>query len=46
MTNKDIFKGTTYQSLEEQVGGKHYHSMKVDTITIINLKNRKNIHYI
>ena len=24
MTNKDMFKGTTYSSLEEQVGGKHY----------------------
>ena len=24
MTNKEIFKGTTYDSLEKQVGGKHY----------------------
>jgi hypothetical protein len=24
MTNKDMFKGPTYDSLEEQVGGKHY----------------------
>ena len=29
MTNKEIFKGTTYNSLEEQVGGKHYRSMKI-----------------
>jgi hypothetical protein len=24
MTNKEIFKGVTYDSLEKQVGGKHY----------------------
>ena len=24
MTNKDMFKGTTYDALEKQVGGKHY----------------------
>ena len=29
MTNKDMFKGTTYNSLEEQVGGKHYRNMKI-----------------
>ena len=28
MTNKDMFKGTTYNSLEDQVGGKHYRGMK------------------
>ena len=24
MTNKEMFKGVSYRSLEEQVGGKHY----------------------
>ena len=31
MTNKDIFKGTTYNSLEEQVGGKHYRKYENST---------------
>ena len=26
MTNKEIFKKATYDSLDKQVGGKHYHS--------------------
>ena len=29
MTNKEIFKGVTYESLEKQVGGKHYAKMKI-----------------
>ena len=29
MTSKDLFKGTTYKSLEEQVGGKHYRTRKI-----------------
>ena len=33
--NKDIFKGT-YNSLEEQVGGKHYRSMKIQPAEFIN----------
>ena len=36
MTHKNIFKGTTYNSLEEQVGGKHYRSMKIQPAEIIN----------
>ena len=36
MTNKDMFKGTTYNSLEEQVGGKHYRSMKIQPAEFIN----------
>ena len=36
MTSKDIFKGTTYNSLEEQVGGKHYRSMKIQPAEFIN----------
>ena len=29
MTHKDLFKGSTYDSLEKQVGGKHYRNMKI-----------------
>ena len=36
MTHKDMFKGTTYNSLEEQVGGKHYRNMKIQTAEFIN----------
>ena len=36
MTDKDIFKGTTYSSLEEQVGGKHYRNMKIQPAEFIN----------
>ena len=39
MTNKDLFKGTTYNSLEEQVGGKHYRSMKIQPAEFINETN-------
>ena len=36
MTNKGMFKGTTYDSLEEQVGGKHYRNMKIQPAEFIN----------
>tara|TARA_R100001224_G_scaffold66138_1_gene39819 strand:- start:214 stop:453 length:240 start_codon:yes stop_codon:yes gene_type:complete len=36
MTNKEIFKGSVYKSLQEQVGGKHYHSMKIQPAEFIN----------
>ena len=36
MTNKDIFKGVEYDSLEKQVGGKHYKSMKIQPAEFIN----------
>ena len=36
MTDKDMFKGTTYNSLEEQVGGKHYRNMKIQPAEFIN----------
>ena len=36
MTNKDMFKGVAYKSLEEQVGGKHYRSMKIQPAEFIN----------
>ena len=36
MTHKDIFKGSTYKSLQEQVCGKHYSSMKIQPAEFIN----------
>ena len=36
MTPKDIFKGTTYNSLEDQIGGKHYRNMKIQPAEFIN----------
>ena len=36
MTHKDIFKGTTYNSLEDQIGGKHYRNMKIQPAEFIN----------
>ena len=39
MTDKDMFKGTTYQSLEQQVGGKHYKNMKIQPAEFINENN-------
>ena len=36
MTNKDLFKGATYDSLEKQVGGKHYRGMKIQPAEFIN----------
>ena len=32
MTNSDIFKKDGYDSLDKQVGGKHYKQMKKDEI--------------
>jgi hypothetical protein len=36
MTHKDMFKGTTYNSLEDQIGGKHYRKMKIQPAEFIN----------
>ena len=36
MTSKDIFKGVEYDSLEKQVGGKHYKSKKIQPAEFIN----------
>ena len=36
MTNKDLFKKATYDSLDNQVGGKHYRSMKIQPAEFIN----------
>ena len=36
MTSKDIFKGVEYDSLEKQVVGKHYKSMKIQPAEFIN----------
>jgi hypothetical protein len=34
MTHKDMFKDISYESLEKQVGGKHYKSLKNSTCTL------------
>ncbi len=36
MTNKDMFKGTIYNSLEDQIGGKHYRKMEIQPAEIKN----------
>ena len=36
MTNKEIFKGVTYDSLEKQVGGKHYKNFRIQPAHFIN----------
>ena len=36
MTNKDIFKATNYDSLDKQVGGKHYKAMKIQPAEFVN----------
>ena len=36
MTHKDLFKGSTYDSLEKQVGGKHYRNMRIQLAHFIN----------
>ena len=33
---EDMFKSTTYYSLEDQVGGKHYRKMKIQPAEFIN----------
>jgi hypothetical protein len=39
MTNKDIFKGITYDSLDKQVDGNHYKGMKIQPAQFINENN-------
>ena len=39
MTDKDIFKGVTYDSLVRQVDGDHYKSMKIQPAEFINENN-------
>ena len=36
MTNKDMFKGITYESLDKQIGGKHYRNMKIQPAEFVN----------
>ena len=36
MTHKDMFKDISYESLEKQVGGKHYKSLKIQPAHFIN----------
>ena len=39
MTNKDMFKSTSYDTLEKQVDGDHYKSMKIQPAHFINENN-------
>ena len=39
MTDKGMFKGTTYDSLSKQVDGNHYNSMKIQPAEFINENN-------
>ena len=36
MTHRDDFKGITYDSLEKQVGGKHYKNFRIQPAQFIN----------
>ena len=36
MTHKDMFKSTTYDSLDKQVNGDHYKKMKIQPAEFIN----------
>ena len=36
MTNSEIFKKSVYDSLDNQVGGKHYQNMKIQPAEFIN----------
>ena len=36
MTNKGMFKGVTYDSLDKQVDGNHYSKMKIQPAYFIN----------
>ena len=39
MTDKGMFKGTTYDTLSSQVDGNHYTSMKIQPAEFINENN-------
>ena len=39
MTDKGMFKGTTYDTLSSQVDGDHYTSMKIQPAEFINENN-------
>lgn len=39
MTNKDLFKGMNYSTLNRQVDGSHYSSMKIQPAYFINENN-------
>ena len=36
MTDKNMFKGLNYRSLDKQIGGKHYRNMKIQPAEFIN----------
>ena len=35
MTNSEIFKKAAYDSLDKQVGGKHYKNMKIQPLNLL-----------
>jgi hypothetical protein len=39
MTDKNLFKGVTYSSLDRQVQGNHYKGMKIQPAEFINENN-------
>ena len=39
MTNKEMFKGVTYDPLDKQVDGNHYSKMKIQPAYFINENN-------
>ena len=39
MTDKGMFKGMTYESLNKQVDGNHYSNMKIQPAEFINENN-------
>ena len=39
MTDKDMFKGVTYDSLSKQVDGKHYKNFKIEPAQFISENN-------
>ena len=39
MTNSEIFKKSVYESLDNQVGGKHYRNMKIQPAEFIKKTN-------
>ena len=41
MTDKGMFKGMTYESLNKQVDGNHYSNMKIQPAEFINENNMK-----
>ena len=43
MTHKDMFKGTTYDSLDKQVNGDHYKKMKQIVLFLYHWSSKINV---